>query len=236
MTPQINDARFSRSAPACLPALLLVLALGASALGGCNIVTPAAYIIHGPPQVDAEYTLADRPTVVFIDDRENLVNPVSFRRVIADKVSQDLMVKKLVTRTISPQDAMMLASRRDSASDVMPIDAIGRAVGAEQVIYVEMLGFADHMEGGVPRAVALCRVRVIDVEKRERLFPAPSEQSAEPGRVLQIITREFSPDLYRSRGTRQQIVQTLSEETGERIAKLFYRHEPRELGRSLNPR
>jgi hypothetical protein len=212
----------------------LVVCLCGAFLGACNIVGPAAYIIHGPPQVDAVYTLQDRPTVVFIDDRENLVNPVSLRRAIADKVSEDLMVKKLVTRTISPHDAMALASRRDTSRDVMPIDAIGRAVGAEQVIFIEMLAFSDHLDGKVPQAVSITRVRVIDVEHRRRLFPP--DDARDPAHTVHVVTREFSAEMYRSRATRHQIYESLAQETGDQIAKLFYRHEPRELGSRLQSR
>lgn len=199
---------------------------------GCNIVGPAAYIVGGPGTIDAEHALADRPTVVFVDDRENVVNPTSLRRVIADKVSQDLMSRGVVSRTISPHDAMSLASRHDTHKDVMPIDAIGRAVDAEQIVYIEMLVFQDS-DGEVPRPIAACRVRVIDVENRERLFPSPDAE--QPYRVVQQRMREVDRDMYRSRATRYQISETLAEELGDTIAKLFYKHE-RDLGGRLQPR
>jgi len=210
-------------------AFMLLVSLGSV---GCNIVGPAAYIVGGPGTIEAEHALADRPTVVFVDDRENVVNPTSLRRVIAEKVSEDLMTRKVVTRTISPHDAMSLAARHDTHKEVMPIDAIGRAVGAEQIVYVEMLVFQES-DGQVPRPVAACRVRVIDVENRERVFP-PSE-SDRPYRQVELRMREVSPDQYRSRATRFQIVESLAEELGDRIAKLFYKHE-RDLGGRLEPR
>jgi hypothetical protein len=142
------------------------------------------------------------------------------------------MARKIVTRTISPHDAMSLASRHDTHKNVMPVDALGRAVGAEQIVYVEMLVFQDS-EGQVPRPVAACRVRVIDVENRERLFPPPDAER--PFRVLEVRMREVNPDLYRSRATRYQISESLANELGDRIAKLFYKHE-RDLGGRLQPR
>ncbi len=84
--------------------LALVAAVGA-ALGSCNILGPAAYLIGGQDKVDAQYALSDRPTVVFVDDPENILSSRSLRRLIGDKVSQELMVRKLVTTTISPADA-----------------------------------------------------------------------------------------------------------------------------------
>ncbi|HRP61916.1 MAG TPA: hypothetical protein PK400_01335 [Phycisphaerales bacterium] len=212
-------------------AMLPLIAMPTLVVSSCNIVGPAAYIVAGPPTVDAEYKLQDRPTVVFIDDRENLINPVSLRRVLADRVSQELMTRKLVTRTISPQDAMGLASRYDTNREVMPIDAIGRAVGAEQVLFIEILAFSDRVDNTIPRAAAVVRVRLIDVENRVRLYP--SADSEQVGRVVQITTREFPPDAYQSRSSRVKIYETLAQDSGDRIAKLFYKHEARELGGSL---
>jgi hypothetical protein len=213
-----------------LSGLLMVVLM----MSGCNIVGPASYILSGPPTVDAEYQLQDRPTVVFIDDRENMVNPVMLRRVIADRVTDDLMSRKLITQAIRPTDAMGVAARRDTRSEVMPIDAIGREVGAEQVIYIEMVSFTDHLDDQTPRGMAVCKVRVIDVENRRRLYP--SDEHEQPYRLIQVMTREVSPDMYRSRATRIQVYEMLANETGSTVAKLFYKHEPRELGSRLGGR
>lgn len=215
-----------------ISSLLLVVCVTAS--GGCNIVTPAAFLLTPPPMTEAEYELKDRPTVVFIDDRDSVVNPVAFRRTIGDKISEDLMVKKVLSHTIRSHDAMGVAARHDTKSKVMPIDAIGRAVDAEQVIYVEMVTFVDHIDGQTPRALATARVRVIDVVNRERLYPTSEDD--QPFRLVEVLTREFSQDAYASRATRIQIYETLANELGAAIAKLFYRHETRELGQRLGGR
>lgn len=201
---------------------------------GCNIVTPAAYILNGPPSVEAQYTLADVPTVVYIDDRSNQVNPVSLRRVIGDTASEDLMVKKLVTTTISPQDAMNIAAQHDRSNQIMPIEEIGKAVGAKQVIYVEMVQFADTPDRYTPRPAATCRVRVIDVENRKRVFPAADAK--EPACTLQVTSGTIDPEVYKTRAGRLETFKALAFETGHEIGKLFYKHERKELGGSLNSR
>src|SRR5687768_12660615 len=104
-------------------------ALGAMMISGlcaCNIIGPAAYILEGPPTIAAQHELADVPTVVFIDDRSNVVNPVSLRRVIADKVSEELMVRKALTTTISSQDAMTLTRQRERNNVIMPMEEIAK--------------------------------------------------------------------------------------------------------------
>lgn len=216
-------------------AILMSLSL-AIALSGCNILGPLAYFAEGPPSVNAEYTLPDRPTVVFVDDRANVIgsNAPAIRRAIADKASEDLMVKKLVTTTISPRDAMGVVATSDRHGELMPIDGIGRAVGAEQIIYVQMIAFSGTSDGVTPRPTAICRVRVIDVAERERLYPPPDSQEA--SRLVQVNIREVDPAMLRSTASRLKVYEALAEETGGQIAKLFYKHEIKELGGSLQPR
>ena len=219
--------------------LLVILAALLTVLlsTGCNIAGGVAYIVGGPPKIDAEYPLADRPTVVFVDDRGNTIstsNARSIRLEIADVVSRELMVKKVLTETISPRDALSAALARDRHGDLMPMDAIGRDVGAEQIIYVEMLAFTDRPDGATPRPTAICRVRVLDVTEQRRLYPAPdSQQSA---RALQSSMGEIDDALLRSPSSRLKIHLALAEKTGDQIAKLFYKHEAKELGGSLQTR
>jgi hypothetical protein len=229
MSPKLIADRFLHSG---LFALLLTCGCAVFPLG-CNLVGPAAYIIEGPPTIEAQHTLADVPTLVFIDDRNSMVSPASLRRVIADKTSEDLMVKKLVSTTISPQDAMSFAAQVERHSQIMSIEEIGKKVGAKQVIYVHMLQFNDQVDY-TPQPTAVCRVHVIDVENRVRTFPPPDSQ--EPSRVVQAMTREVNPELYRTRAGRTQLREALARETGAQIGKLFYKHERKELGGSLNPR
>lgn len=213
--------------------LLMIVAM-AAALHGCNIVGPAAYIIQGPPKNDALHVLADVPTVIFIDDRRNFVNPISLRRVIADKAGEVLMLKELLTTTISAQDAMTVAAQRERNGQILPIEEIGKLVGAQQVIYVEMVQFQSLSDASLPRPIATCRVRVIDVESRKRVFPPPEVK--EPFHTVRVVGREVDPQLYTDRSTRLKVFETLAIDTGEEIAKVFYRHERKELGGNLNPR
>jgi hypothetical protein len=203
-------------------------------LGGCNIVGPASYIIAGTGDVDAEYVLPDVPTVVFVDDRANVVNPVSLRRVIADKVSQDLMTKKILTTTISPQDAMAVAKQQERANQIMSIEDIGKAVGAKQVIYLQMIAFKDTPDGTTPRPVGACRVKVIDVDKRERTYPASGAR--EDARTVQVSGRPVDPDTYSTRTGRVSVFNELALTMGRDVGWLFYKHEPRAPGQNITPR
>jgi hypothetical protein len=203
-------------------------------LGGCNIIGPATYIIGGTGYVEPEYILPDVPTVVFVDDRANVVNPVSLRRVIADRVSQDLMTEDVLTMTISPQDAMAVAKQQERANEIMSIEDIGKAVGAKQVIYVQMIAFKDTPDGTTPRPVGVCEVKVIDVDSRQRTFPAKGAK--QEVRMVQVTGRPVDPDTYRTRTGRVSVFNELAETIGRDVGRLFYKHEPRAAGQNINPR
>ncbi len=212
----------------------LVAAAGAG-LGSCNIVGPAAYLLGGQDKVDAQYALSDRPTVVFVDDPENILPHRSLRRLIGDKVSQELMVRKLVTTTISPADALAVAGR-ERFGEQMPIDAIGRAVGAEQVVFIDMVSFSLSPDNVTPRPVGACQVKVIDVTNRERLFPSADDGfRGSLGYPVQVAMRAVSLERYRTTSSRRSIREQLANEIADQITKVFYRHVPDELGSHLNP-
>ena len=214
---------------AALPAVLL-LAL----VAGCNLVGPLSYLALGPGKIAAQHQLADVPTVVFLDDRSNVINPTTFRRVIAMKITEDLMVHAGLSDTISPVDAMALVGRQDRNSELMPIDEIGRAVGAQQIVYVEMYAFQRSPDGSTPRPYAAAQVRVIDVANRQRVFPA-SEMEI-PAQTVTAMTREVDPSVFRNRAQALKLFEQLAEELGSNVAKLFYEHERVELGDRLEPR
>lgn len=221
-----NQKTESRRASLAQIALCCVLsALCFLFSSGCNIVAPVAAIAMGPPKIEAVYTLQDVPTVVFVDDRSDLVNPMSLRRTIADVASQQLMVGQVVTATISPNDAMLIAARSDRASNLMSVEDIGRAVGAQQVIVVKMTKFQDTPDGYTPRPLAIANVKVIDLN-RHTVWP---ENPAE-GWAVNVSGAPVDPSLYASRSTRLKIYESLAAQLGAEVGRLFFKHDYKELG------
>lgn len=214
--------------------LRTTLCLAASLLAcACNYVNPALYIIEGPPSNDAQFTLPDRKTVVFVDDQKNSLTRTQLRSMIGDKVAGDLMENKLVTETIATRDAVAVARKDDSVSKLTAISEIGEKVGAEVVIYVRMGKFELAEPGGTPIPHASAMVKVIDVTNRTRLFPSDPE---DPGREVFTQMRELNMDMYNTSPGRRQIEDMTATELGNRIAKLFYKHEKNELGKGIGVR
>lgn len=233
----LRDAR--RQALPPIVAVLAMIAVTAITLAGCNILTPAAYVLVGTGSIEPEYVLEDRPTLVYIDDLNNVVDqsgvlsPREVRLDIAERVSRELMTRELVLTTISPRDGMAIARAKDRHNDLMPIDAIGRAAGAAQVIYIQILTFSSTADGFQPRPFGSCRVRVIDVDNRQRLFPP--EDSDDVARAVSTNVPQLNVELYRSTSSRNVVFEYLAQEMALDVAELFYEHEPREVGSNLDP-
>ncbi|HMN95513.1 MAG TPA: hypothetical protein PKC43_04745 [Phycisphaerales bacterium] len=211
-------------------ALVLTASLAGLLPAGCNIVGPVLYVIEGPPKTPAAYRLQNVPTVVFVDDRANIMPRFDLRASIGDEASAVIMKHGGVTTVLSNRDILALARRQDTDKELMPMDALGRAAGADQLIYVRIVGFALTPDGQTPRPVAGAEVRVIDCVARTKAFP--SEQN-EKGRYVEATLKHATPDAYGSSGSRRQLEDALARKLGDAVAKLFYEYETRELGGNL---
>lgn len=196
------------------PCLLVVLSLLPTA--GCNILGAVAYKFSGSPTMKARYAPPKSKTLVVV---ENYHNP-STLRLEADAVARHLVEEMKMHKVAPVVDPGEAESHREvqgtAAYRKMPVDAIGRALGAKQVIYVDLERFdvnrtvGSDLLGG--RAAA--RVRVVG-DGGEVLWPTdsaggyPVEVKVEPQRVPAGMG-EF--------GVRRRLHADLA----DRIAKLFY--------------
>ena len=212
-------------------ALLGVIVSGPVA---CNMVTAAAYILTPDPTIEALCTLEPTSVVVFIDDRGNLLRPTRLRRTIAESASETMLANGVVAIAISPRDAFAAASGTDRVDAMMPIDEIGRTVGADQIVYVEMTGFSLSADGYTPTPVATFGVRVLDVVGRQRIFPVP--EADDPSHAMRVTIERLGADALRTSTHRQEVMELLARRCGERIAQLFYERDAARLGDRLEER
>lgn len=215
--------------------MLAVLGGGTAAmLGGCNVVAPIASVIAGPPKRDAELILEPRPTVVLVDDRNNRI-PLRSRQVrrrigkgITDILNtrDDLIPGSL----IDSGDAIALADVRDRAGKRVPAGDLATELGAEVIIVVRMNSFVFTTQG-IPRPSAGASVRVLDVVQRARLLPPPD--ALENDRSITAELPAVDPLAYASESAKVALSFELADALAIQIAKLFYRHEIKEVGANL---
>jgi hypothetical protein len=224
-----------------LSATAAILAFGSACAvfaPGCNIITPVAYAIEGPGKIDAEFLLPNKKTVVFIDDPSNIFPRTTLRASLGDAVSFDLMQKEVLTSTVATRDAIAISRSKaeGDASNLISIEAIGRALDCAQVIHIQptifdLAGRSD-MQGIRPTAIV--RVKVIDIDTRTRVYPVA--EVLPQGREITATIREASSDALRSRAGRVELEDALVRKLAVEVAQLFYKHDRIDLGENLGTR
>lgn len=223
----------------CAP-FLAILAVAASAtfLASCNIVTPVAYAIEGPGQIDAEFELARKKTIVFVDDPRNIFPRSALLTKLGDAISFDLMERGILESTVSSRDAIAVArsSSRGSAQKLASVEAVARALDCAQVIHVQptIFDLAGRSDSQGLRPTAIVRVKVIDLEARTRTYPAA--EVLPDGREVTATIRESDATALRTRTGRVQVEDQLVAKLATEVAELFYKHERIDLGENLGTR
>ena len=211
------------------PTLLLLMAI--AGLGSCNIVGPVAYLVHGPPKVKAKFELdPDRKVVFFVDDRANRLPRRTLKNVIGQSAEETLINQGGADpeQVIASRSATLAAST-ETNSDLMSIAAVGKAVGADRVVYISIEGFSISRDGATVQPQAGALIKVIDVEEDRRIWPA--DRKGFPVKVqLPAAGTPIPPD----RAGVNQIQIGLAEVLGVQIARAFFEHERDALSGSLD--
>lgn len=201
--------------------LVLLILTVPFVLTGCNIVGPAYVLLHGPEKTPAQHTLdPTKRSVVFVDDRANVVARRSTRMQIAAEAEKVITEKGLVEEMIRSQ-AIMAAASMDSHDEPSSIAELGRTVGADVVIYATVDFFGLSPDGSTYQPTARLRVKIVDAITGERLWP---EQTS--GQTLMVEMQVRPEDLPQTVGEARERESMLAEWTGARLAEMFYDHVP----------
>jgi hypothetical protein len=198
-------------------------------MSSCNIVAGATYVLSPDPEQEALFVLPNVRTVVFVDDRRNVMHPTRLRKVIADRVTTDLLTNEILTTMISPKDVFRVSGANDRYNNPLPIAELGKAVEADVVIYVEMESFGLTNDGQTANPIASCSVRVVSVNENARLFPTDK-----PSYFVNANLKNVNPHRVSSNSEIRKLAEELAEELGENVAKLFYDHIIGRLGENLD--
>lgn len=190
--------------------------LGLCAVGGCNVIGAAMYKFSPPPEVPAKYTLKNVPTVVLVENYRNPDLSANESELLGRYVQEKLSDKKLVT--IVPSEKILdLKNTRPSEYSRMTIPDIGKAVGAEQVIYIDLqaAGVGSMAGDFMYKGKGAAAVKVVDCKTGDTLWPTDSAD----GFGISYET----PALKGGEGsTYNGVRDQLFNGFADRIAKLFY--------------
>jgi len=207
----------------------ITILVSCSLLSSCNIAAIVAYVASPDPSQEALFTLQNVPTVVFVDDRRNVMHPVRLRRVIAEQVTNELLKRELLTTMIAPRDAMRVSASNDKYNKPLPVNELGKSVGASVVIYIEMKSFGLTSDGQTANPRTSCLLRVIDVDNKTRLFP-----TNEASFTVAESMKHISANRVTSTAEARALAEELAVKLGDTIAKVFYEHTTGRLGEKLD--
>lgn len=212
----------------------LLLAAGLLApLAGCEIWSAMSVGLKGTDPAVQE--LADRRTLVLVDDPKLLLTDAGNRVLIASKIGQDLAEAEAILDFVPPAQYNRFASEQGDAFDRMPTDEVGRALDARQVIVVLLDDLQMRRGPGAFRPTLSMWVKVIDTETGERVFPDP-DKVADPAATIDPRGYPVEAALYYAaapedlRTGSALMMQELSLRAGREVARLFHAHVPRQPG------
>ena len=199
-----------------------LLLLAAALCSGCTAVGAIIYKTQGPAKVDAKYVLPKEPTLILVENRQNPAEGEFDADEIAREMGSELKKQDTSPPLIDPDK---LGGVRDADPDkfrTMAITALGRAVGAKQVLYVNILESgveADASQTSI-HGKATARVRVINVEDGQTLWPMDSTGGG--WEISVEIPYSSQTDAQTIGAMHTAIINQLSDS----IAKLFYAWRP----------
>jgi hypothetical protein len=184
-------------------------------LAGCNVIGAVAGKLAPEPIIPAQFVPAKEPTLILV---ENYHNPASLRLesdAVARHLAEELSMHD-VAPIVEPERAESLRSAKGQAYRKMPVDEIGRSLGATQIIYVDLESFdldraiASELLGGKAEA----RVRVVD-DAGGLLWPIDSAGGYPV--AVKVEPQRVAPG-QGDHAVRQELHAALA----DKIAKLFY--------------
>lgn len=206
--------------------LLLLVCL---ACAGCEAPGFVTYVIAGPPKIKAKYVLEPRPTLVIVDDPDNMLGDPNNPAVVGANVVFNLKENEvLLPELVVSQDHLsLLAAQMGDRYMATPIDQIGQRLKAEQVIHVQVRSTRMQSDNTYYEPTAEVEVKVIDAITGKRLFPADdgsaNPNSNAPGEPMTIQLKSQTLDETR-RHALPMLARSLAERVGLEVAGLFYDH------------
>lgn len=213
------------------PAAILLLTLMLAASTGCELMGVVAKSLEDRSKPPV-FTLPVKPTLIIVEDPGGYLLDSQLPLAAAARASAELAAAQVVSSVVDPKAVVDLARERGPQFASMPVDRVGKAVGAEQVVHVHVQSSSVGSEPGVMRPAAVVLVRVIDVVGRSRIFPPSAARAAEPDRqgtvgayalTVSLRLRVSATEPGRAMETLRR---ALADRIGLEVARLFFKHEP----------
>lgn len=176
---------------------------------GCAAIAAVASKASPPPTVPAEYKPAKQLTLVLV---ESYANPDLYE-VESERIARDVtdaFVQHKSFPVVPAQKLMEFRANQGAEFRKMNVRDIAAALGAQQVIYVNLKTFtADPAIGSeTTRGEAAALVALVDAETGRTLWPPDSSE----GREIRYKTPALSEEGTSRAAVQQQLYQHMSEQ------------------------
>jgi len=200
--------------------LIILLLVAPGMLGGCTLANWFVAVFSPPQKVHARYEPAkDKTYLVFVDD---LLCPVTYepiKRELTESLSKQLTEHDIASSTVPYEDLLDLMATNPNFNS-MHVPTVGRKLGADMVLYVQIDEFALKDDQASPLWKGLLRVTVKVVDSDAgRLWP-PDRPGGYPVPAIETPQTEHPSPAYGA-----ELASILADKAADRIAKLFYEHE-----------
>lgn len=224
------------------PPLLLARLLCCAALGGlccvgltgCNLAAGAgvaSYKLFGPPAVDPVYVPTAEPMLVLVENYRNPAGASPDAEQVAQFVTENLKANiknekdkppKLVL--VDQEKLLELQNGRPAEFRKMKIPQVGKALGARQVLYVDLLASGVEMTPGseLLRGRFMARVKIVDVETGQNRWPSDMAEGYP-------VTWENKPQRPGDKVYPSTVREQALRVGANRVARLFYKWKPQDL-------
>jgi len=201
---------------AVLSLRIALLASCAIYLVGCQVVGVGLSRVLPEPTTDAQYVPPKDNMLVLVEDYRNPAAMKIVSELLERQVTYQL-VQHHVAPIINPDRLVEFRQANSKKFSSMEIAAIGKALGAKQVLYADLVEFKTDgaLGAGMAKGQGEAHVKVIDVATGEVRWP----QAIVDGQPVKVETPYVQLHEGATEGTvEQQIAQKLADE----VAKLFY--------------
>ncbi|HYO11451.1 MAG TPA: hypothetical protein VER17_20980 [Tepidisphaeraceae bacterium] len=149
-----------------------ILLLTLLPLSGCAAAGVLAYKVAGPPPVEAKFTPRQAAMLVLVENFRNASSAQAHSELLAAYLAEELTANK-VAPLVPPEKLRELQDARPGDYSRMSITAVGRAVGAEQILYVQLQrSDVIPLQGGdALQGQAHAVVKLIDAATGDTLWP-----------------------------------------------------------------
>ena len=191
---------------------------------GCPAVGVIADKIAGPRPIEAMYEPGKTTQLLVIAENYRIPtqNPTDSDR-LARLVSDQLAAKE-VALIVSQEKLALVRDARPGAFNRMSVVDVGKAVGAQQVLYIDVSGIGVGAQQGsnMLKGIGRATVKVINVASGDIAFPKDMSDGMP---VTYETPMRRATDVTTPDAMRAETITGLS----SRIARLFFKYQPTDL-------